>query len=136
MNSSTMDLSTMIYGFEKSWVHVWKAYERKVCDWRVRGVFMVKEFMVEILWLKSLCSESSWLKSSRLKSSWLSHLSHFMYRKVPTITSSLYILNPLFEGQKCFFKSFFQKILPLCMISFQEWFIIKSGLWWGTYSIM
>ena len=30
---------------------------------------------------------------------------------------------PLFEG-----KTFFQKILPLCMVSIQERFVIKSGL--------
>ena len=36
------------------------------------------------------------------------------------ITRGLYILNPLFEGQKRFSRTFFQKILPLCMISIQE----------------
>ena len=29
-------------------------------------------------------------------------------------------------------KTFFNKILPLCMVSIQEWFLIKSGLRWRT----
>ena len=37
------------------------------------------------------------------------------------ITRSLYILYPLIEGQK----SFLQKILPWCMVT---WLIFKSGL--------
>ena len=35
---------------------------------------------------------------------------------------------PLFESQKVFSRRFFQKILPLCMVSIQERFLIKSGL--------
>ena len=33
-------------------------------------------------------------------------------------------LFTLFEGQKCFLRSFFCKILTLCMISIQERFIV------------
>ena len=52
------------------------------------------------------------------------------------ITCGLYILNPLFEGQKHFFsRRFFRKILPLCMVSIQERFLIKSGLCWRAYGI-
>ena len=38
------------------------------------------------------------------------------------ITRGLYILNSLFEGQKRFFKEFFffQKILPLSIVSIQK----------------
>ena len=32
------------------------------------------------------------------------------------ITHSLYILNPLFEGQKCYLRVFFRKILALHMV--------------------
>ena len=38
------------------------------------------------------------------------------YRGRAIITRGLYTLNPLFEGQKRFFK----KTLPLCMVSIQE----------------
>ena len=42
------------------------------------------------------------------------------YRTRAIITRGLYIFYLFFEGQKGFFKDFFQKILPLCMISIQE----------------
>ena len=43
----------------------------------------------------------------------------------------MYIFYPHFESQKGFFsRRFFQKILRLCMVSIQERFVIKSGLWW------
>ena len=32
----------------------------------------------------------------------------------------------------CFQGDFFQKIQPLCMVSIQELFLIKSSLWWRT----
>ena len=50
----------------------------------------------------------------------------FSYCTHAIVIHSLYILNLLFEGQK----RFFQKILPLCIVSIQERFEIKSGLWW------
>ena len=43
---------------------------------------------------------------------------------------------PLFEGQKCFLRRFFQKILPLFMVSIQERFLIKWGLQWRMYAGM
>ena len=54
-----------------------------------------------------------------------------MYRTRAIITR--YILNPLFEVQKRFFKDVFRKILPLCMVSIKERFLTKSGLWWRAY---
>ena len=45
----------------------------------------------------------------------------FNYPMHPIITRGLYILNSLFEGQKRFFKEFFfQKILPLSIVSIQK----------------
>ena len=36
--------------------------------------------------------------------------------------------KPLFEGLNVFSRKFFEKILPLRMVSIQEWVLIKSGL--------
>ena len=44
----------------------------------------------------------------------------FIYRTRAIITRGLYIFYPLFEGQKCFLRGFFHKILALCMVSNQE----------------
>ena len=52
----------------------------------------------------------------------------FIYRMRAINPHGLYIFNPLFEGQKHFFKEVFQKILPLCTVSIQERFVIKCGL--------
>ena len=41
----------------------------------------------------------------------------------------------LFDVQKRFLKGFFLNILALCMVSIQERFQIKSGLWWRVYGI-
>ena len=46
------------------------------------------------------------------------------------ITRGLYIFYSIFEDH-CFFKEVF---LSLCMVSIQEWFLIKSGLLWRAYS--
>ena len=43
-----------------------------------------------------------------------------IYRTRAIITRVLYILNPLFEVQKRFFKDVFRKILPLCIVSIKE----------------
>ena len=59
---------------------------------------------------------------------------HLEYCTHAIITCGLYIFKPLFEGQKRS-RSFFHKSLPLCMVSIQERFIIKSGLWWRAYGI-
>jgi hypothetical protein len=48
------------------------------------------------------------------------------YPMCAIITHGLYILKPVFEGQKCFYKGHF--FLALCMASIQEQFEIKSGL--------
>ena len=32
-----------------------------------------------------------------------------------------------------FSRRFFRKILSLCMVNIQEWFLIKRGLWWRAY---
>ena len=37
------------------------------------------------------------------------------------------------EVKNVFSRRFFQKILPLCMVSILERFLIKSGLWWCAY---
>ena len=52
----------------------------------------------------------------------------FQYRMRAIITRCLYTFYPLFEVQKRFIRGFFLKILALCMVSIQEWFLIKSGL--------
>ena len=51
----------------------------------------------------------------------------FIYRTCAIITRGLYIYHPIFEDN--FFESrrFFHKILSLCMVSIQEWFVIKSA---------
>ena len=41
----------------------------------------------------------------------------------------LFSFYPLFEGEKRFFKDFFQKILPWCIVSIQERFLIKNSKW-------
>ena len=52
---------------------------------------------------------------------------HFLstYRTRTIIIRGWYTFYPLFEVQKRFFKGFFLKILALCMVSIQEWFLIK-----------
>ena len=46
---------------------------------------------------------------------------------VAIITRGLYISNPFFEGQRHFFQGgFFQKSLPLCIVTIQKQFVIKS----------
>ena len=48
----------------------------------------------------------------------------------------LYILYPNFDDHFIIFKDFFfQKIWSLCIVSFQERFVIKSKLWWRAYCI-
>ena len=37
--------------------------------------------------------------------------------------------------KNAFSRRFFQKILPLFMVSVQEWFVIKIWLWWRAFSI-
>ena len=56
-----------------------------------------------------------------------------MYQTCAIITRGFYTFYPLFEVQKRFFKRLFLKILALCMVSIQERFLIKSGLWWHAY---
>ena len=46
-------------------------------------------------------------------------------------TRGLYIFYPI----SLFLRRFFQKSLPLCMVSIQERFVIKSRLWWHAYGI-
>jgi hypothetical protein len=53
---------------------------------------------------------------------------HFEYRTRAIITQGLYTFYPIFEDQKCFLRSFYRRILTLCTVSIQEWFMIKSGL--------
>ena len=54
--------------------------------------------------------------------------SRHTYRTRIIITRGLHNLYPIFEGQKCFARSFFHKILLLCMVNIEERFVIKSGL--------
>ena len=63
----------------------------------------------------------------------VSHYSTYHPRAI--IIHFLYIFYPILEGQKRFLRCFFCKFPPLCMVSIQEQFIIKSGLWWRAYSI-
>ena len=49
------------------------------------------------------------------------------------ITRGFFIHYPIFEDRVFLFKEFFQNILSLCMVSIQERFVLKSGLWWCTY---
>ena len=42
---------------------------------------------------------------------------------------------PTFWSPKTFLRGFFLKILALCMVSIQERFLIKSGLWWRVYGM-
>jgi hypothetical protein len=46
------------------------------------------------------------------------------YRMRAIITRSLYTFYPIFEDQKRFLRSFFRKILTLCMVSIQERVIV------------
>ena len=49
------------------------------------------------------------------------------------VTHGLYIFTHFLKSISFFSRSFFQKILLLCMVGIQEWFLIKSGLWWHAY---
>ena len=51
------------------------------------------------------------------------------------ISRGLYIYYHIFGDDIFVFKEFFQKILSLCMVSIQEWVLIKRGLMWRAYSI-
>ena len=59
---------------------------------------------------------------------WMAILNEFEIHSLNKvhITHDLYTFYPLFEDN-VFSRSFFQKILPLCMVSIQERFLIKSG---------
>ena len=60
----------------------------------------------------------------------------FLHNKIPYArhyNPRFVYFYPLFKVQKCFFKVFFLKILALCMVSFQERFLIKSGSWGCGY---
>ena len=46
------------------------------------------------------------------------------YRMRAIITRGLYTFYPIFEDQKRFLRSFFRKILTLCMVSIQERVIV------------
>ena len=48
---------------------------------------------------------------------------------------TLYLSWPIFKTVSLFSRMFFWKILPLCMVSIQEWFMIKSGLLCCAYGI-
>ena len=54
-----------------------------------------------------------------------------IYRMRAIITRGLY--TPFLKAKNVYLRSFFCKILTLCMVSIQEGFIIKSGLWWRAY---
>ena len=43
--------------------------------------------------------------------------------------------TPFLKSNSLFSRRLIQKILSLCMVSIQEQFLIKSGLWWRVYSI-
>ena len=60
-------------------------------------------------------------------------LIEWVYRMRTIVTRGLYTFYPLFDVQKRFSRDFFLKILALCMVSIQERFQIKSGLWWRVY---
>ena len=56
------------------------------------------------------------------------------YRTRAIIIHGLYTFYPRFEVQTCFFTGIFLEILALCMVSIQEQFLIKSGIWWHPYN--
>ena len=58
------------------------------------------------------------------------------YRTRAIITRGLYTFYPIFEGPKRFLRSFFRKILTLCMVSIQERFQIKSRNYGGARTVM
>ena len=58
-----------------------------------------------------------------------------IYRMCIIITYCLYILKPLFEGQKTFFRICTHNILALCMVTIQDRFIIKSWIWIGLHTV-
>ena len=55
------------------------------------------------------------------------------YHTRAIITRGLYIFTQCLKTISLCSRNFFQKILPLCMVSIQERFVIKSGLWWRAY---
>jgi hypothetical protein len=55
---------------------------------------------------------------------WLNVSPLYKYRTRTIITHGLYIFNPLFEGQKRFFK----EVISENMVSIQERFVMKRGL--------
>ena len=56
----------------------------------------------------------------------LEHLSYFWYGHHYKLRCILILYKPI-SRSKTFLRSFFQKILALCMVSIQHWFISKSG---------
>ena len=58
---------------------------------------------------------------------WLPYKRHYNLRLV--------YFSPTFWSPKTFFQWTFFQILALCMVSIQEHFLIKSGLWWHAYGI-
>ena len=44
-------------------------------------------------------------------------------------------ITPFLKSISLFSRSFFGKFLTLCMVSIQERFVIKNGLWWRAYWI-
>ena len=86
--------------------------------------------MSHVTWqnLELFCLLVSNVLWSALKSKHKPFTKISIYRTRAIITRGLYIFYPIFEDHFFVFKEVFQKILPLCMVSIQERFLIKSGL--------
>ena len=52
------------------------------------------------------------------------------------ITHALYIFTSFLKSSYLFSRRFFSETLSLCMLSVQEWFVIKRGLWWCVQYIV
>ena len=99
----------------------------------------LKGTTVEFIWETQ---RASWLckiiicSSHHLKGNILTAYKN-RYHTRAIITRGWYIFYPIFEDHFFVFKEFFfQKMLALCMVSTQERFVFKSGLWWRAYGIL
>ena len=72
-------------------------------------------------------TENALAHSMLLYEFWCSQTQQLYYRTRAIITRGLYTFYPLFEVHLC--------TVTLCMVSIQEWFLIKSGLQWRAYGI-
>ena len=109
---------------------------------RIVGLYVRQ--MASDIWLK--CLEVATLKLSSFKTICWQKNARFLqfnhngdvdcsliYHTRPIITWVCILKTHFLKFEKVFSMRFFQKILPLCMVSNQEGFVIKREVWWRAY---